>query len=217
MGPRFLGGCDRQCAPGRTRTRPYGKGRAGAGPGNTPPAARRRSSERQVVVLFLERVRELLEVAARASLRLVAGPGPVAGLGSRRWRITAVTTAVATSLGTQQDDLAHVDLGHVARLLLLVLVLPILDPPLDVELVTLSHVALDDVREPGAALPLVPGNALVPLGLFLLLARRRIPLAARGERELRHLVASARRPDLGIVPEIPDQRDLVQAAAHISS
>ena len=140
-------------------------------------------------------------------------PCPPDGLASRARR----TSRRRRRPSADQEDLPNVDLGDVARLLLLVFILPVLDTALDVELVALLHVALDDVGEARALAAGVPGDALVPLGLLLLFAGRRVPLARGREREVRDLAAVGRRADFGIVPEVPDEHDFVQAAAHNSS
>src|SRR5687767_12658171 len=100
-------------------------------------------SERQVVVLILERPRkigELLVVARRADrlLRAFRRPGATAAC-------VPIAHVGAASAAAQHDHLPHVDLGAVAGLALLVLPLPVLDPAFDVELVALLHVLLDDV------------------------------------------------------------------------
>src|ERR1035437_3521144 len=99
-------------------------------------ASHRAPSERQVVVLCVKRPGKLLEVSA-------ALLGLFGRTGARRGRVERVAGA---ALSTDQEDLTNVDLGDVARLLLLVLILPVLDATLDVELVALLHVALDDVE-----------------------------------------------------------------------
>src|ERR1019366_763039 len=168
--------------------------------------------ERQVVVLLIQRPRELLEISA-GLLGLVGRTRTRRGSLER----VAATTAASTLAAAEEEDFAHVDLGDIARLLLLVLELPVLDAPLHIELVALVDVALDDVGEAGALAARVPGDALVPFGLFLLLTGRGVPLARGRERKVRDLAAVGRRADLGIVPEVPDEHDLVQAAAHNSS
>src|ERR1039458_3650623 len=175
--------------------------------GPTDPAL-----ERQVVVLLIQRPRELLELSA-GLLGLVGRARTHRGSLER----VAATTAASTLAAAEEEDFAHVDLGDVARLLLLVLELPVLDAPFHIELVALVDVALDDVGEAGALAARVPGDALVPFGLFLLLAGRRVPLARGRKRKVRDFAAVVRRTDFGIVPEIPDESDFVQAAAHNSS
>ena len=84
--------------------------------------------------------------------------------------------------------------------------------PFDVELVALLHVPLDDVGELRALR--VPHDAAMPLRLLLLRPRRVVPRPAGGERKRGDAIATGRRAHLGIVPEVSDQRDLVQATAH---
>jgi len=119
----------------------------------------------------------------------------------------------AASLAAEHDHLAHVDLGGVARLVFLVLPLPVLDAPLDVDLIALLEVALDDVRQRGRLA--VPDDAAMPLRLLLLVPARAAPAAARGQRECGDAVAAGGGADLGIGTEISDQGDLVQAATHM--
>src|ERR1019366_5262642 len=153
-------------------------------------------SERKIVVLRVQCPRELLEFPCSLL-------GLVGRARARRGPVEGVATAAASTLATaEEENLAHVDLGDIARLLLLVLVLPVLDAPLDVQLVALVDVALDDVGEAGALAARVPGDALVPFRLFLLLAGRRVPLARGRERKVRDLAAVGRRADLGIVTEV---------------
>src|ERR1035437_2782238 len=167
--------------------------------------------ERQGVVFRVQRARELLEISAGLL-------GLVDRARTRRGSLERVAAAAAAALGAaEQENLAHVDLGDVARLLLLVLELPVLDAPFHIELVALVDVALDDVGEAGALAARVPGDALVPFGLFLLLAERRVPLARGRKRKVRDFAAVVRRADFGIVAEVSDESDFVQAAAHNSS
>src|SRR4051812_20230328 len=103
--------------------------------------------ERQVVVLALQRPREVLEVvAARGGLGLLGCRGPAETL--RHALPTPVTTAPAPPAPprrAEHDELTHVDLGRVARLAVLVLPLTVLDSPFHVDLVALFDVALHDV------------------------------------------------------------------------
>src|SRR5690242_20070831 len=122
--------------PGDQRQRAAHWGRP---PEPTPTASRRLEGE--VVVFGLEGVGEFLEIAPLS--------GPRARLGASRRTIGVPATAATAA--AQQDDLADIDLSHVPRLLVLVLVLPVLDPALDEELVALLDVLLDDVGEAGAA------------------------------------------------------------------
>src|SRR5205823_11225752 len=149
-------------------------------------------SERQVVVFVVECFRKVLEFAF-----LAAGWG--LGLGRRRARTTfPITRRRARSspaAAAEHDQLAHVDLGAVARLAFLVRPLPILDAPFHVELVALVDVTLDDV---GQLLALaVPGHASVPFGFLLLRSGGVVPGAAGGERESGDAVPARRRLHLG--------------------
>src|SRR5688572_5899672 len=109
------------------------------------PTITRISLERQIVILIFERPRKVLEVLAAATCRT---------LGAARRGLPASVTAAVTTIQlrttlprAQHDQLAHVDLGDVAGLVLLVLILAILDASFDVQLVALLHVLLDDVGQ----------------------------------------------------------------------
>src|SRR5689334_11451313 len=99
-------------------------------------------SEWQVVVLVLESSRELLEIIRSRGSSRSAG----LGLRARRTRRPALTH-VPTARRAEHDELAHVDLGRILGLAVLVLPLTILDTAFDEELVALLHVLLDDVGE----------------------------------------------------------------------
>src|SRR5438128_1417970 len=89
------------------------------------PRSAFRFSERQVVVLFLERAREVLEIIAALGRR-GTGLGRRTRTACARTGTLAVEVA-ATALAAEQDQLTDVDLGDVLGLPFLVLVLPVLD------------------------------------------------------------------------------------------
>src|SRR6185437_3463276 len=91
-------------------------------------------SERKVVVLLLEIPAEVLEVATRAACTGARTAGPIRRGRARPRASRTLTLEALTAAGAsaQHDELAHVDLRGVARLVLLVLPLAILDAPLDV-------------------------------------------------------------------------------------
>src|SRR5581483_2530389 len=111
------------------------------------------------------------------------------------------------------DQLADADLGDVARLSFFILILAILDLTLDEDLLALLAVALDDVGE-STTLFRVPRDAVVPLGLFLLFAGSRGPLAAGGKREVRDAAAGRSGTDVWILTQVADQLHSIQAASH---
>src|SRR3954467_8147051 len=156
-----------------------------------------RASEGEGVVLVGERAGKILEVVAAAGLGLRragrASARPVRGL-----TVGIATRARAARTAAEHDQLAHVDLRGVAGLAVLVLPLAVLDPALDVQLVSLLHVLLDDVRQLRALR--VPHDAAMPLGLLLLRTGRVVPRTARRERERRDAITTGRRAHLGIVP-----------------
>src|SRR6266478_3706067 len=184
-----------------------------AGPHRETP--RPRQLKRQIVVGFLERSGEILEISPASRRR--------PGLGSGRCRRAAPSAALAikiaatraTATAAEHHELAHVDLGAVASLILLVLPLAILDATFDEELIALLAVLLDDVGQPCAFG--VPHHAPVPLRLLLLLTICRIPRPARRERECRDPVATRRRADFGIAAQVSDQHHFIQTSAHCAS
>src|SRR3989440_2432318 len=139
----------------------------GAGPGSSPAtrASRAARSERQIVVLLIQGLRERVE-----RFRLAPGLGChlSGGLGSREIARALPTSATSASPRRQEDHFSRDDLGGVPRLLLPILPRAILDPPLDVDPVAFFHVLFGQIRELGAFV--VPADDPVPLGLFLLLA-----------------------------------------------
>src|SRR6185503_4475571 len=118
----------------------------------------------------------------------------------------------ATALGRQHDQFARNDLGDVARLLLAVFPGAVLDPPLDVDLIALLEVLLGDVRQAGSFV--VPADDPVPLRLLLLFTTLRVPLPAGRHRQRGHAGTVVRAAHLGIGPQIPDDHDFVETAAH---
>jgi hypothetical protein len=82
--------------------------------------------------------------------------------------------------------------------------LRVLDPPLDVEPVALVHPLLDDIDEP------TEKGESMPLGLLLLLPGTVGPAAVGGEGELGHPGPRRRGADLGIVPDVANEHDLVE-------
>src|SRR5579875_2169990 len=140
-------------------------------------------SEREIVVLVLQRLREVLELLrGSATLGSAAARRRVRARTRRRLRLAVV---IATAARAEHHELAYADLGGVARLVLLVLPLAVLDGSLDVETIALLHVLLDDVGE-AHSLPApvrVPRDAAMPLGLLLLVAARTGPGPRGGERE----------------------------------
>src|SRR4029453_4276776 len=126
-----------------------------------------------------------------------------------------VVTVAAAAAAAQHDQLTNIDLGAVPGLAILVCPLPVLDASLDVDLFAPFGVPLHNFRE----LPTlgVPHDTAVPFRLFLTVARLVVPRTTRGERKGCNAVAAGGGPDLGVGPEVPDQRHLVQASAHSSS
>src|SRR5512147_739799 len=169
--------------------------------------------ERKIVVLIIQRSREILEVVAGCARRALCALGCAAATHSGT--ALGVVTVAAAAAAAQHDQLTNVDLGAVSGLTVLVRPLSILDSPLDVELVAFLDVLLDDVGELRTLR--VPDDAAVPLRLFLTVARLVVPGTTGGERKGCNAVAAGGGPDLGIGPEVPDQRHLVQASAHNSS
>src|SRR5687768_8119256 len=143
-----------------------------------------RRSEWQVVVLVLERARELLEVVRPCG---GTGSGPGLGLGPS-WPWRATLSRVAAFRRAKHDQLPDIDLGRVLGLPVLVLPLAILDAAFDVEFVALLHVTLHDVGQ--LRVLAVPHHAAVPLGLFLLVAAGVVPGTAGRERKIRNAVAA---------------------------
>src|SRR5690606_8082321 len=87
---------------------------------------------------------------------------------------------------TKHQELLDDDRSEEASLFSLLAVVAILDPPLDVEAVTLLHVLLDNVGQP------VPERQPMPLGSILLFTIGSGPLAVGRERHIGHLGAPGR-------------------------
>src|SRR5688572_21558867 len=167
--------------------------------------------EGEIVVLVLERGREIIE----------AGFAGSSGSFSRSSRARTVGIGIEIPAPacsrSEKHQLANLDLGRIAGLAFLVLVLAILDRPVDVHALTLAAVLLDDVGETGAACSPVPCDAPMPLGFLLLLAAGRIPRPASGKRKSRDLAPVGSCPDLGIVTQVSNQRHLVDTSTHVAS
>src|SRR5881394_3331763 len=124
---------------------------SGAGPASSPAtrASRAARSERQIVVLLIQRLRERFErfrlapghgCSVRGHLRRGLGPREVAGA------FAATPTPAPTPARRQQQYFPRDDLGDVARLLLTIFPRAVLDAPFDVDAVALLHVLLGEVR-----------------------------------------------------------------------
>src|SRR5215207_10286156 len=184
-----------------------------------PTASAVHALEREIVILIFERSGKIFEVfagpAACTGRRTLRAPSGRCGAASAAACAAVRVVITRPAPPAEHDQLAHVDLRAVARLTLLVLPLAVLDASFDVQLVALLHVLLDDVGELRALG--VPDHAAVPLRLLLLVTGLVVPGATRRERKGRDAVPTRGRPHLGIVPEVADQRHLVQAPAHMSS
>src|SRR5918996_1318170 len=163
--------------------------------------------EWKIVVSLIQRLREPFERLGFPGSGRPVGRRPGAGLGSRR-----LGAPVAPTLGRQQEQLARDHLGGVPSLLLPILPRAVLDPPLDIDAVSLLQKPLRHVGQLGTLV--VPAHHPVPLGLLLLLAVLRRPLPPGGNRERRYLGPVVRGSDVGISPQIPNEHGFVQAAAH---
>src|SRR5207249_8441733 len=132
-------------------------------------ASRAARSERQIVVLLIQGLRERFE---RFRLTAAAvGRHFGRGLGARelaRFATPAPAPAgpLGASPGRQQDHFPRDDLGDVARLLLTIFPRPVFDAALDVDPIALLHVLLGQVRQLGALV--VPADHAMPLRLLLL-------------------------------------------------
>src|SRR5690606_11420053 len=103
--------------------------------------------------------------------------------------------------------LARLDLGGVAGLTLLVLPLPRLERPLDVDLPALLEVLRADLGEA------VPRDHAVPLRLLDEVAVAVLVGLVRGDVEVAHGRAAAGVAQLGVGAEVADEDDLVNSAA----
>src|SRR6266404_7473393 len=169
---------------------------AGASPASSPAtrASRAARSERQIVVLLIQGLRERVE-----RFRLAASLGRYLGgrLGPRE-----VAGPFAASPRRQEDHFPRDDLGGVPGLLLPIFPGPVLDAPFDVNPVPLLHVLLGQIRQLRAFV--VPADHPMPFGLFLLLPTlpRPLPTGRQGQRG--HAGAIVGAPHLGIGPQVPD-------------
>src|SRR6185437_1254207 len=172
--------------------------------------------KRQIVVLILGRTGERVEVALGLGARLRL-PRPLRRTGTRGIGGFLLTLCIRPRpiAARQHHQIAHIDLRHVARLIVLVLILAIFDAALDVHAIALLQIAFDDVRQRGELA--VPHHALVPLRLLLLLPIGPGPAPTGGHGKRRHAIATRCRSYLGILAEVSNQHHLVQAAAHSSS
>src|SRR5437868_7870630 len=171
----------------------------GAGPASSPAtrASRAARSERQIVVLLIQGLRERIErfrLAPRLGRHLGGGLGPR----EIARALPASPAAPSPSPRRQEKHFPRDDLGRVPRLLFPILPRAILDPPLDVDPVAFLPVLLGQVRELGTLV--VPADHPVPLGLFLLLATLPRPLPARRQRQRGDTGAVVGAPHLGIGP-----------------
>src|SRR5712692_5242383 len=177
---------------------------AGARPASSPATRASRAarcSERQIVVLLIQGLRERVErlrlaLGRHLGCRPSLGPGHIAG---------AFPSAGATATAAPRRQEQHLpcdDLGGVARLLLAVLPAAVLDAPLDVDPVALLHVLLGQIRQLSALV--VPADHPMPLGLFLLLPTLPRPLPTGRERQCRNPGAVRRGAHFGIRPQVPD-------------
>src|SRR3989442_15826572 len=169
---------------------------AGATPASSPAtrASRAARSERQIVVLLIQGLRERVE---RFRLPRPLGRYLGGGLGPRE-----VAGPFAASTRRQEDHFPRDDLGGVPRLLLAIFPGPVLDAPLDVDPVPLLHVLLREVRQLGALI--VPADHAMPFGFFLLLPPLPRPLPTGCQRQRGDAGAIIGAPHLGIGPQVPD-------------
>src|SRR5213078_3941272 len=201
------GTCDVSCAAFELSARAWVVSWATSGGATTPAsspatrASRAARSERQIVVLLIQRLRERFErfrlapghgCSVRGHLRRGLGPREVAGA------FAATPTPAPTPARRQQQYFPRDDLGDVARLLLTIFPRAVLDAPFDVDAVALLHVLLGEVRQLGALV--VPADDAMPFGLLLLLPTLPRPLPAGRQREVRHAGAVGGAPHLGIGP-----------------
>src|SRR6267378_6627694 len=169
---------------------------AGASPASSPAtrASRAARSERQIVVLLIQGLRERVE-----RFRLASPLGRYLGgrLGPRE-----IAGPFAASPRRQEDHFPRDDLGGVPRLLLPILPGPVLDAPLDVDPVPLLHVLLGQIRQLGAFV--VPADHPMPFSFFLLLSTLPCPLPTGRQRQRGDAGAIGGAPHLGIGPQVPD-------------
>src|SRR5688572_23135745 len=156
-----------------------------------PRAVRR--SERDVVVGDLE-VAFGRRTTGIAALARAAAPAPA---------------RAALAAGAEQDQPrlrpAHLDLGHVLLVPVLVRPLVVVDGALEVDLLALLAVVTHHLRGLAEDLDLVPLRALL---LVAVLAR---PLLGGGEGEVGDGLAGLGVPDLRVLAEVADENDSVDA------
>src|SRR5262249_48229438 len=117
-----------------------------------------------------------------------------------RWRLGRTAAA---ALAAQEAHVLRDDLGDVALVAVLVVVVARADRALDEDLPALTQVL-------AAVLALLsPDDDVVPLGTLLALALGVVPHLAGGEGKLAHRPAGAGEADLGIFSEVADEDDLV--------
>src|SRR5213080_89403 len=183
------GACDVSCAASDGATTPASS--------PATRASRAARSERQIVVLLIQRLRERFE-----RFRLAPSHGsPVRGhlrRGLGASEVASAFAATSAAAGRQQNHFPRNDLGDVARLLLAIFPRAVLNPPLDVDAVALFHVLLGKVGQLSALV--VPADDAMPFGLLLLLPTLPRPLPAGRQREVRHAGAVGGAPHLGIGP-----------------
>ncbi len=114
--------------------------------------------------------------------------------------LVVVVVVVAALLGRQQLEIRHDGLVGGALLVVAVGVFADLHAALDRDLGALVHVVFDHVDQRA------PDDAVVPRRPFLALAVLVLPAFGGGDAERRHLAATRRRSDLGIAPDIADQK-----------
>ena len=147
----------------------------------------------------------------------VGGPGAVM---TRLDGAPAAASATATStLAAARRTVKHRqraveaaqdDLGRIAVVALLVLPFARLQLAFDVDLGALAQVALGDAHQPFGE-----DRHRVPLGAFLPLARVLVlPLLGRGDPKVADLAAILEALDFGVLPQVADKHDFVEAAGH---
>src|SRR5207245_6103931 len=154
------GACDLSCTdlavPGRAWLVFLATSCGATTPATSPAtmASRAARSERQIVVLLIQRLRERVE-----RLRLALGRDFGRGLGARE-----LAGAFAASPGGQQDHFPRGDLGDVTSLLLAIFPRAVLDPPFHVDAAALFHVLLVQTGQLGALV--VPEDDAMRLSLL---------------------------------------------------
>ena len=129
-----------------------------------------------------------------------------AGAGTR----LAATAAAAVEHGERAAEARDHDLGRVALLAALVGPFARRELSLDIDLGTLAHELLCDLRQ-----LLVEDDDTVPFGALLALAGLAIaPRIRRGHRHVHHGSAILHGLHFGVAAEIADQDDFVDAARH---